>query len=310
MSKQTAIASFSDEQDLKKVLATQYMKQIENLFGDKDKALEFLTNVVSTMNRIPKLWDCTRDSLINSFLTLAALKFMPSAISGEAYILPYEDKKNGVTIAQFQLGYQGLVTLLYRAGNKSVVAELVRQGDKFTMKNGKVRHEIDPTKNAKERGKIQGAYSIITLVSGDTIDTFMHIDDIYEHAKRFSKSFASSFSPWNLESDPQGWMLRKTVLKQNTKLAPKNPELEKAIAEDNKDSVISDKQESRAIEAPQEVEVDAELVTQWEKMVRGCTTLDQLKEVWADCPASVRKVLESVKEEIKAMIMSEIGAAI
>lgn len=299
MSKPTSIAAFGDEQDLKKVLATQYMKQIENLFGDKEKALEFMTNIVATMNRIPKLWDCTRDSLINSFLALAALKFMPSAISGEAYILPYEDKKNGITIAQFQLGYQGLVTLLYRAGAKSIVAELVRQGDIFSFKNGKVQHDVDPTKNAKERGKIQGAYAILTLPSGETLDGWMHIDDIYDHAKRFSKSFSSGFSPWNIESDPQGWMLRKTVLKQVAKLAPKNPELDRAIAEDNKDSVIGDRTEApKALPEPKDW-------SELEEQLLAITELDKLVRAFADFPADAKLALKPIYDGQKAILEQE-----
>lgn len=293
------IILFKNEQDFKQILAKEYMKQIENLFGDKEKALEFMTNIVATMNRIPKLWDCTRDSLINSFLTLAALKFMPSAISGEAYILPYEDKKNGVTVAQFQLGYQGLVTLLYRAGAKSIVAELVRQGDTFSFKNGKVLHDVDPTKSAKERGRIQGAYAILTLPSGDTLDGWMHIDDIYDHAKRFSKSFSSGFSPWNIESDPQGWMLRKTVLKQVAKLAPKNPELDKALAEDNKDSVISDRQEApKAISGPKDW-------SEQEEALLAAKSLIELTKVFADLPGDAKVALKGIYDGQKAILEEE-----
>lgn len=227
---------------VKGVLAHEYMKQIQNYFGDQKQALKFLSGVVASIQRLPKLLECEPASLINSFMVMAQLGFMPSAVSGEAYVLPYNDKKSGM-IAQFQIGYQGIVTLLYLAGAKSVVAELVLKNDKFTIINGKITHEIDPFKTKEERGDIMGAYAIIYLKTGGTVEGFMRKEEIMAHGKRFSKSFDTSFSPWKRDNDPEGWMLRKTVLKQVAKLAPKNEKLNFAIAEDNKDSDIADRLE-------------------------------------------------------------------
>lgn len=233
------IQQFKDINTLKATLAGEYRKQIENFFGDPQQALEFLSNVAESVRRTPKLLECTPETIINSFMTMASLKLMPSAVSGEAYVLPYNIK--GVMVAQFQLGYQGLVTLLYRAGNREVIAELVRENDKFALSRGKIVHEVDPRKTKEERGKAIGAYSIIVTSTGGTVETYMTMDDILAHAQKFSKSFGGDFTPWNPENDPEGWMPRKTVLKQNTKLAPKSKEVHRAIAEDNKDSIISDR---------------------------------------------------------------------
>lgn len=297
MSKQTAIAAFSDEQDLKKVLATQYMKQIENLFGDKDTALEFLTNVVASVQRVPKLLECTPESLLNSFMTMASLKLMPSAVSGEAYVLPYDNKKKGVVEAQFQLGYQGLVTLLYRAGVKSIVAEIVRSGDQFRLTNGKVRHEVDIF--SESRGAPVAAYVILTLPSGDTIEKVMTKKEIIEIAERFSKSYGG-FGPWDPKQDPQGWMWRKTVLKQAAKLAPKNPELNKAIAEDNKDSVIGDRQE-----APKALP-EAKDLSEQEEAIFSFQSLEKLNKYWADLPGDAKVALKSIYDGQKAILGQEV----
>jgi len=217
------------------------MKQIQNYFGDSRQALKFLSSMMSSIQRLPALFDCTTDSLINSFMIMAQLGFMPSAVSGEAFVLPYENKKKGVLEAQFQLGYQGIVTLLYAAGAKSVVSEEVRKNDIFSIINGSITHQIDPFKTKEERGEKMGAYAIITTQAGGKVEKFMNKDEILLMANRFSKSFGTNFSPWNDANDPEGWMWRKTVLKQAAKLAPKNERLNMAIAEDNKDSIISDR---------------------------------------------------------------------
>ena len=224
---------------LKNVLASEYMKQIQNYFGDQKKALKFLSGVVSSVQRLPELLDCTPQSLINSFMIMAQLEFMPSAVSGEAYVLPYKNK--GVLEAQFQLGYQGIVTLLYKAGAKSVTSEIVRKNDWFTIINGSITHEIDPFKTKEERGEAMGAYAIIVTQTGGKVEKFMRKDEVLKMGERFSKSWNSQFSPWKNENDPEGWMWRKTVLKQAAKLAPKNETINLAIAEDNKDSDIADR---------------------------------------------------------------------
>lgn len=241
MTKNT-ITLFESELDLKKTLAGEYRKQIENFFGDPQQALAFLSGVVAAVQRTPDLLKCQPATLINSFMIMAQLRFMPSAVSGEAYVLPYEKGRgSGNYEAQFQLGYQGLVTLLYRAGAKSVTAEIVRKHDSFKILNGSIEHIVDPLKTRDERGETIGAYAIITTQTGGKVERFMRMDEILAHGKQFSKSFNSEYSPWNAKNDPEGWMPRKTVLKQAAKLAPKNETLNLAIAEDNKDSIIGDR---------------------------------------------------------------------
>lgn len=290
------IIAFKSEQDLKQVLAAQYMKAIENLFGDKETALEFLTNVVASVQRVPKLLECTPETLLNSFMTMASLKLMPSGVSGEAYVLPYKNK--GIMEAQFQLGYQGLVTLFYRAGAKSIVAEIVHDKDFFEYLNGEVKHVPDVF--ADDRGEAKGAYVIVELQTGGKIAKVMSKKEILDIAQKFSKSYAG-FGPWSEGQDPQLWMWRKTVLKQIAKLVPKNETIYRAIAEDNKDSIIAD-HSSRTTITPVLSQEDLE---KWRVMIRNWKTKEELENGWADLPGDVKHVLRGDMEEVKAMIISE-----
>lgn len=229
MATQNAIV-LKNADDLKIILAKNYQAQIKNFFGDEKRAMRFLSSVMSSVQSLPALLTCEPMSVINSFMTMAQLGLMPSNVSGEAYVLPY-DNKNG-KIAQFQLGYQGLVTLFYRAGVQSVRAEIVRKNDVFSFINGKVRHEIDIFKSNKERGEAVGAYAI-GVVNGEEIAKVMNKADIMAIGQRFSKSFKSSFTPWQEAQDPELWMWKKTVLKQLGKLLPKNDTIFHAINADN-----------------------------------------------------------------------------
>ncbi len=225
--------------DLKKFVAANYMTQIKNFFGNEKQAMKFLSSMMSSVQRLPALIDCEPLSLINAFMTMAQLGLMPSDVSGEAYVLPY-NQSGGEKKAQFQLGYQGLVTLFYRAGGQRIRAEIVREHDQFSYVNGEVKHTVDITKSKKDRGEAIAAYAIATI--GDReIANAMNSKDILDFGRKFSKSFASKFTPWNETNDPELWMWKKTVLKQLGKLLPKNETINKALEEDNQDSVISDR---------------------------------------------------------------------
>ena len=225
------IQKINSADDLKILLAKQYQAQINNYFGDEKKALKFLSSVMASVQRTPKLLECDPVTVVNSFMTMAQLELMPSDVSGEAYVIPYKGK------AQFQLGYQGLVTLFYRAGVKSIISEIVYEKDKFDYTNGQVTHSPDVF--ADDRGKPIGAYVIVETQTGGKIAKVMKKKDIIEIGKRFSQSFTSEYSPWNEKNDPELWMYRKTVIKQIAKLIPKNETIYKAIAIDNEDSVIA-----------------------------------------------------------------------
>lgn len=235
-------------------LFTAHQKSISNYFnGDKNEVMRFMTSVVYSIQKTPKLLECDRVSLMNSFMLCAQFKLYPSSAGGEAFVIPYAGK------AQFQLGYPGLATLLYRAGNRAVNSEIVREHDTFSFVNGKIHHEIDPRKSREQRGEAIGAYAIITTSEGGEILKYMPAVDIIDHAKRFSQSYfeydyktkkptdkISPHTPWNPENDPELWMWRKTVLKQGAKLAPRNESLNQALEEDNKESRISQAKELAA----------------------------------------------------------------
>lgn len=224
-------------------LNTVYKKQITNFLGDEKTASKFISSIVADVQRNPKLMECTRESLINSYMTMAQLGFMPSQISGEAYVLPY--KIAGDMTAQLQVGYQGLVTLFYQGGIEKINSEIVRKNDKVSFVNGEMSHEIDLTKSSQERGEAIGAYVKIMFRGVENVK-YMNAKDILAHGQKFSKSYnpTGQYSPWNPANDPELNMWRKTVLKQMAKLLPKNEIINRAIAEDNKDSIISDRLEN------------------------------------------------------------------
>lgn len=249
-----------DEKDLRTIMASNYAKTLKNYLGSEERANKFMSSVMADVQRNPKLLDCTPVSIFNAYLTMAGCGFMPSAVSGEAYVIPYENSKKNpqtnryekVLEAQFQMGYQGLVTLFYKAGVQKIDWAIVRKNDKASLINGEMVHEVPLGMSKEERGEPIGAYVTVTF-RGEKNTKYMNGKDIIAHANKFSKSYNPDsagwkYSPWNPENDPELTMWAKTVLKQHSKLLPKNETINKAIAADNADSVLHDRLEAAKVD--------------------------------------------------------------
>jgi len=207
----------------------EYMKQTINYFrGHREEAMAFLTSSVEYIRRVPKLLECDKTSVMQAFMTAAQFRFMPSGVMGEAYIIPYKSE------AKFQLGYQGLVTLMWRTEKiKSLKTVVVYDNEQFEYSEGletKLVHV--PTPFGQKRGKPMGVYAIADTTNGGRIVKVMSESQVMA-IKSMSKAKDCAESPWN-SKDPEKWMWQKTCLIQLAKLLPKTQEIRKAIEEDYK----------------------------------------------------------------------------
>lgn len=213
-------------------LAKDYQNQVTNYFsGDKEKAMKFMSAVVHSTQKVPALLECSRETLMTAFMACAEYQLYPSSVSGEAYVLPYKGK------AQFQLGYQGLITLFYRAGVSAINTQIVYENDLFEYEEGlnaKLVHK--PTQFGQPKGEAIGVYAIAE-VNGAKIFKAMGKDEVLKF-REFSQAKGSDFSPWNAKNDPELHMWRKTCIKQLAKVLPKNETINKAIAKDNEESTL------------------------------------------------------------------------
>lgn len=184
---------------------------------DKDR---FYKTIQIAITNNPKLADCTVSSVLTSFMLSAQLGLEPNnSALGETWIIPYGKE------AQFQLGYQGLLTLAHR--NPKVIsahAEVVYENDSIEINLGS-----DPYVNHKPhytglKGKVMGFYAVIKLINNGT------------HIVYMSKEDMDAFRQKNTQSSNKAWinhyetMAKKTVLKRALKFAPRNAEMVRAIA--------------------------------------------------------------------------------
>jgi recombination protein RecT len=97
-------------------------------------------------------------SVMQAFLDCGSLGLEP----GRTYhLVPFGDQVTGIT------DYKGEIELIYRAGRTPVVAQLVREGDRFAMLGANVppRHEADWLDPARCSAEIIGGYAYAQLTA-------------------------------------------------------------------------------------------------------------------------------------------------
>lgn len=194
--------------------------------NNKIEALKFATAAVEYIRKTPKLMETDPVSLMAAFVQSAFFRFMPSGISGEAYIIPYGKE------ARFQIGYKGWVTLYYRTGKVSLItANIVYENDEFDFREGLNADLIHKPVFGKPKGKPIGVYTIFIMTDG--VKSFKVLDrESVMAIKELSKAKDSKESPWNSDKDPELWMWKKTCVIQHGKLMPTTEEIQQALEKD------------------------------------------------------------------------------
>ena len=205
-----------------KEMPTTMMGWIKGYEGQIAKALpsvmtpeRFSRIAMTAVTQNPELGRCTPGSFIGALLTAAQLGLEPNTPLGQAYLIPYRNK--GKLECQFQIGYKGLIDMVYRNENiQTVQAQCVYENDDFQYELG-----LDPKlvhKPAlKDRGNLILVYALWKSKNGGFGFEVMSKEDIDNHARRFSQSFGSSYSPWKTNYEE---MAKKTVIKKCLKYAP------------------------------------------------------------------------------------------
>lgn len=183
---------------------------------------------LSALSATPKLKECTPQSFLGAMMTAAQLGLEPNTPLGQAYLLPYFNRKKNCTECQFQLGYKGLIDLAYRSSEVSIIqAHTVYENDSFTYELGldpKLQHI--PAKS--NRGKAVAYYAMFKTKDGGYGFQVMSIEEVQAHAKAYSKSFGSG--PWQTNFDE---MAKKTVLKKVLKYAPLKSDFARGVMQDS-----------------------------------------------------------------------------
>lgn len=194
-----------------------------------------IRTVVISVERLPKLLDCDRQSLFNAAMSAAILGLEVDGVTGQAYLIPFKNR------AQLVVGYKGYNTMGARSG-LTVTGEAVREGDEFDYElgdRGYVRHK--PILGNK--GRIIGAWASAASLHRPPIISVLGIDDILA-IKAKSPGARMSDSPWNDAAIGFPAMASKSAKRRLARSMPLNvmqyaARMEEAFEEQGKPSWIS-----------------------------------------------------------------------
>lgn len=223
---QSQIAKTTCEKSMK-----SYIKSMETAIAAALPSVitpeRFTRIVLSALSTNPKLAETTPNSFLGAMMTAAQLGVEPNTPLGYAYLIPYYNTKKRVMECQFQLGYKGMIDLAYRSGEISVIqAQVVYENDDFVYSFG-----LEPTLKhvpaKSERGNPVYVYALFKTKDGGYGYDVMSIENVRNHAQRYSKSYSNG--PWQTNFEE---MANKTVLKRVLKYAPLKSDFMRAISQD------------------------------------------------------------------------------
>ena len=146
----------------------------------QERAERFARVCITAFRQSPELQKCSPASILGAMLTCAQLGLEPNTPTGQAYLIPRWNSKLRSMECQFQLGYRGVLELLYRSGAiASFNADVVYAGEikagLFRYTSGihpNIEHTIDLLDNSARTGNpadIVAAYAAVTLKSGEPV---------------------------------------------------------------------------------------------------------------------------------------------
>jgi recombination protein RecT len=227
------------ENQVSKNVVTQFTTTIEKyekknltelLEGSSMTPAQFKQIVINELKRSPKLQEAfvkNPASLFASILHCAEMGLNPSQMVGEFFFIPYKD-----TITPI-LGYKGLLTLLMRSNKvKKIWSEVVYEDDDFEYELGlepKLLHT--PNHNSVRNSQNIKCIYACAKIEDEVVFKVMFKNEI-QNIINMSKVPNDLF--FNDKKDPEQWMAKKTVLKQLSKLLPKDDDrLKKAVSMDD-----------------------------------------------------------------------------
>ncbi len=177
-------------------------------------AERFVRMALTAFQRQPKLYECDPSSVMGCLVQAAQSGLSPSGISGECYLVPFENRKKGIMEAQFIPGYRGLMKVARRSGEVlSIAAEVVFTNDEFRFEFGSMA-KLYHKPATENRGDPQYVWALAKLKGMGEQFTVMTVADV-EKIRKASK--ASQNGPWVSHWEE---MAKKTVLRRLCKYLP------------------------------------------------------------------------------------------
>ena len=167
-------------------------RKINNIVGGKD-GQRFITAITSAVSTNPMLAECENSTILSAALLGESLKLSPSPQLGQYYLVPFNDKKRGCKVAQFQLGYKGYVQLAIRSGMYKKLNVLpLKSGEliNFDPLEETIEVQLIDDEVARENAPTIGYYAMFEYTNGFKKAMYWSREKMVSHAGKFSQAFS------------------------------------------------------------------------------------------------------------------------
>lgn len=181
-------------------------QQFKKALGNLLPVERFVRVCQTAVRQTPHLGECEPASFMASLMQCAQLGLEPNTPQGLAYLVPFRNGKAGGRYeCQLQIGYKGLLELMWRSGmvasiNADVVYRQEVEQGLFAYESGmevSLHHKIDLLHDARSDNDndIVAAYACAKLKTGQTVVRVLTRKEINQ-ARASSQGGNSPYSPW------------------------------------------------------------------------------------------------------------------
>lgn len=171
----------------------KYQQLVNSTLGDPVRARRFVAAVISAVSVNPELQKCDAGTVLSAALLGESLNLSPSPQLGQYYMVPYNDKNRG-KVAQFQIGYKGLVQLAIRSGYyRKIVVLPIKEGElvRFDPMEEEISVRLIEDENTRETAPTVGYYAMFEYIGGSFRKImYWSREKMEHHADRYSKAFS------------------------------------------------------------------------------------------------------------------------
>lgn len=170
-----------------------YQAMIRHTLQDKKTADRFVSSIVSAVATTPALQECEAKTVVSAALLGESLKLSPSPQLGQYYLVPFKDRKTGVTNAQFVLGYKGYIQLATRSGQyKRINAMAIKDGELIHYNPFDDEIELEYCEDEVLRDSLAtiGYYAMFEYHNGFRKILYWSKEKMLLHADKYSAAFS------------------------------------------------------------------------------------------------------------------------
>lgn len=189
---QNSLTKKNDQPKFSVFMSQDNIKNLVQQAVGKDSQ-KFTASIISAVSTNPGLQKCEQTTILSAALLGQSLGLSPSPQLGHYYMVPFEDRKNDRTVAQFQLGYKGYIQLAMRSGQYADLDVIeIKEGEYKgkDKKTGKQIFEFIEDDDIREGLPTIGYMAFFELLNGFRKVLYWTKTKMINHADKYSPAFS------------------------------------------------------------------------------------------------------------------------